>query len=78
MRGQMYNLTTALKDKMSPWQLVQMPLCSISKSGKFKYQVKAGPHMDNILKIPLLNEIVPLFDTFLQVMSDRAPCFSFC
>lgn len=39
LRGQIYNLTTALKDQLSPWQLVQMPLCSISKDGRFKYQV---------------------------------------
>ena len=40
MRGQIYNLINALKDRRSPWELVQMPLCTISRSGKFKYQVR--------------------------------------
>lgn len=41
MRGQILNLTTALKDKLSPWQLVQLPLCSINKDGQIKYIVCA-------------------------------------
>jgi phosphatidylinositol 4-kinase type 2 len=43
MRGQILNLTTALKDKLSPWQLVQLPLCCINKDGQIKYIVCALP-----------------------------------
>jgi phosphatidylinositol 4-kinase type 2 len=52
MRGQILNLTTALKDKLSPWQLVQLPLCCINKDGQIKYIVCALPRLALVLMLP--------------------------
>eukprot|EP01134_Creolimax_fragrantissima_P001149 CFRG1149T1 len=38
IRGQVMNLMQALKDRLTPWQLVQLPLFSITEDGQHRYQ----------------------------------------
>eukprot|EP00124_Ichthyophonus_hoferi_P000991 Ihof_evm3s44 gene=Ihof_evmTU3s44 len=52
LRGQIVNLSKALRDKLSPWELIHMPVCTIGRNGTLKYQaprLKMGfndPSMD--------------------------------
>ncbi|KNC82135.1 hypothetical protein SARC_05573 [Sphaeroforma arctica JP610] len=39
IRGQVMNLMQALKDRLTPWQLLQLPIFTITEDGKHRYQV---------------------------------------
>jgi len=63
MRGQILNLTQALKDGKSPVQLVQMPVVVVERGGKNTY----GKNRSRTQS-----------ETFTQKFGKRAPFFSWC
>ncbi|XP_070540575.1 phosphatidylinositol 4-kinase type 2-beta-like [Ptychodera flava] len=62
MRGQILNLSQALRDGKSPVQLVQMPLVIVERSSK------EGAH----------GRIRTLSDSFTQSFQNKSPFFSWC
>ncbi|XP_066277993.1 phosphatidylinositol 4-kinase type 2-alpha-like [Branchiostoma lanceolatum] len=64
MRGQILNLTQALRDGKSPLQLVQMPLVIVERG-----KPGSGPFAERVKTIG---------DTFTQSFQERRPFFSWC
>ena len=63
MRGQILNLTQALKDAKSPLQLVQMPVVIVERSNGQVGTTERFRHFS---------------DTFTQRFQNKAPFFSWC
>lgn len=63
MRGQILNLTQALKDGRSPLQLVQMPVVIVERSRGHVGTTERFRHFS---------------DTFTQRFQNKAPFFSWC
>ena len=63
MRGQILNLTQALKDAKSPLQLVQMPVVIVERSSGRVGTTERFRHFS---------------DTFTQRFQNKAPFFSWC
>lgn len=65
MRGQILNLTQALKDEKSPLQLVQMPVVIVERS-------RGGIGSDRI------RSSLSLSESFTQSFQKKTPFFSWC